>query len=118
MTLDEFFGKNVQARRLFDALSEEIGLLGKFTIRVAKSQVAFRRRKNVAVAWMPGKYLKASTAPLVLTLSFDAEDPSTRWKQVTKVSERRFTHHLELHKVGELDAQVREWLKAAWAAAA
>ena len=45
--------------------------MGKLTIRVTKSQVAFRRRKNVAVAWMPGKYLKASTAPLVLTLSLE-----------------------------------------------
>ena len=118
MTLDEFFGDDVKARRLFDALSKEIGRLGKFTIRVTKSQVAFRGRKNVAVAWMPGKYLKASTAPLVLTLSFEAKDPSPRWKQVTQVAERRFTHHLELREVGELDTQVRRWLEAAWEAAA
>lgn len=118
MTLDEFFGEAVLARRLFDALAAELAKFGKTSIRATRSQIAWRRRRNVAVVWMPGKYLRPPVAPLVLTLSFTQRDASDRWKQVTQVTPRRFTHHLELNHVEDIDAQVRGWLHAAWEAAA
>jgi hypothetical protein len=118
MTLEEFFGEDVLARRLFDAVSLAVGRLGKASIRVTKSQIAFRRRKNVAVVWMPSKYLKPPVAPLVLALSLARKDRSRRWKQVTQVTPHRFTHHLELHQVEDVNAEVRGWLRAAWEAAA
>lgn len=118
MTLDEFFGEAKAARSLFDALSLEIAKLGRASVRVSKSQIAFRRKKNVAVAWMPGRYLQQPQAPLVLTLSFPRRDQSHRWKEITQVSPTRFTHHLELHSVKDIDTQVKGWLHAAWEAAA
>jgi predicted transport protein len=118
MTLDDFFGEAQLARSLFDAVSREIALLGSVSIRVSKSQVAFRRKKNIAVVWMPSKYLKQPSAPLVLTLSFSKPDDSPRWKQITQVTPKRYTHHLELHQVEDINAQVRGWLHEAWEAAA
>lgn len=118
MTLDEFFGEAELARSLFEALSREIARLGKASIRVTRSQVVLRRKKNVAVVWRPGKYLKPPAAPLVLTLSFAHRDDSPRWKQITQVAPGRFTHHLELHRIEDINAQVRAWLQAAWEAAA
>ena len=118
MTLDEFFGEAGLARSLFEAVSVEIGRFGKVSIRVTKSQVAFRRKKNVAVVWMPSKYLNPPVAPLVLTLSFAKRDDSPRWKEITEVSPNRFTHHLELHRVEDINSQVKGWLRAAWEAAA
>ena len=118
MTIDEFFGDAVLARALFEALAAEIERLGEASVRVGKSQVAFRRRKNVAVVWLPGKYLKPPVAPLVLTLSLPKGDDSPRWKQITRVGPKRFTHHLELHSLEDIDAQVSGWLQAAWKAAA
>ncbi|MCW5658479.1 MAG: hypothetical protein KIT60_12310 [Burkholderiaceae bacterium] len=118
MTLDEFFGDDLVARRLFDALAKEVARFGSANIRVSKSQVAFRRKKNVAVVWMPGSYLERPSAPLVLTLSFPKRDDSPRWKEVTQISASRFTHHLELHEVKDINAQVKGWLHAAWEAAA
>ncbi len=118
MTRDEFFGEAALASRLFDAVSVEIARFGKVSIRVTRSQIAFRRKKNVAVVWMPSKYLKAPVAPLVLTLSFAKRDDSPRWKQITQVSPTRFTHHLELHRVEDINSQVKGWLHAAWEAAA
>ena len=117
MTVDEFFGDAVLARRLFDALAAEIERFGRASVRVSKSQVAFRRRKNIAVVWLPGKYLRPPVAPLVLTLSFPKRDASPRWKQITQVAPKRFTHHLELHALKDINAQVRGWLHAAWKAA-
>jgi hypothetical protein len=118
MTLDDFFADNPVARSLFDAVAKEIERLGEASLRISKSQVAFRRKKNVAIVWMPSRYLRQPSAPLVLTLSFPRRDNSPRWKEVTGVSAGRFTHHLELHRVKDVDAQVRGWLHAAWEAAA
>jgi hypothetical protein len=71
----------------------------------------------VAVVWRPGRYLAPPVAPLVLTLSFPRKDRSPRWKQVTRVAGGRYTHHLELRRLKDIDAQVRRSLRAAWDAA-
>jgi hypothetical protein len=119
MTLDEFFRGERLAQRLYDALDNEMGRLGRTSVRVSKSQVAFRRKKNVAVVWMPGKYLEqGDIAPLVLTLSLARKDDSPRWKEVVRTSPNRFTHHLELRRLEDIDAQVKGWLHEAWEAAA
>jgi len=85
---------------------------------VTKSQVAFRRRRAFAWAWMPGAYLRGNYAPLVLTLSFRQREPSPRWKEVVEHYPGRFTHHLELRSTAEIDDEVRAWLQEAWSAAA
>ena len=81
---------------------------------MTKSQVAFRRRKAFAWAWIPGKYLGGETAPLVLTLSLRSRDPSARWMEIVEPSLGRFTHHLELYSPSDIDEEVRDWLQCAW----
>lgn len=114
MTLDEYFKGWEPARQLFDALSNAIGSIGPAEIRVTKSQVAFRRQKPFAWAWIPDKYLHGRGAPLVLTLSFQHRDASPRWKEVVEAAPGRFTHHLELYAADDVDGEVREWLRKAW----
>jgi len=114
MTLDEFFAGYEESRRIFDALHAAIEALGPVEARVSKSQVAFRRRRPFAWAWVPARYLRGSPAPLVLTLSFDRRDGSPRWKEIVEPAPGRFTHHLELHAPSEIDDEVRDWLQEAW----
>jgi hypothetical protein len=117
MTLDEYFEGQPAGRRLFDALRRKIERLGEAEVRVSKSQVAFRRgKKTFARAWRPRQYLSQG-APLVLTLGFDRRDPSPRWKEIVEPRAGQFTHHLELHKARDLDAEVMAWLRRAWDAA-
>lgn len=119
MTIDHFFHDRVDSRRLFDVISNEIEHLGDAEIRVSKSQIAFRRKKNFALVWIPGHYLKnCPTPPLVLTLSFPERDASPRWKEITEINPNRFTHHLELYGEEEIDEEVRSWLRIAWDEAA
>lgn len=118
MTLDEFFSGHEESRQIFDALNCAVEVLGPVEVRVTKSQVAFRRRKSFAWAWVPGRYLRGRHAPLVLTLSFPQRSESPRWKQIVEPAPGRFTHHLELHSESETDEEVRGWLQAAWEAAA
>ena len=117
MTLDEYFAGQPDSRRIFYALHSAVDALGPAQIRVTKSQVAFRRHRAFAWAWMPGVYLRGRHAPLVLTLSLRRRDPSPRWKEIVEPAPGRFTHHLELHSTVDIDDEVRSWLQEAWAAA-
>jgi hypothetical protein len=117
MTVEEFFAGQEETRGLFETLREAIDAIGPATLRVTKSQIAFRRRKAFAWAWMPGKYLHGRHAPLVLTFVFRRRIPSPRWKEIVEPSPGRFTHHLELYSASEIDDEVRDWLRAAWTVA-
>lgn len=114
MTLDDFFSGHDDSRKLFDRVHAIVSTLGSFDIRVTRSQVAFRRRKNFAFTWMPDMYLGRGEVPLVLTIGLRRKDTSPRWKQVVEPYPGRFTHHLELHAVEDIDDQVFGWLSEAW----
>jgi hypothetical protein len=113
MTLEEFFEGQELSRQLFDAMRGMIEKLGPVELRVTKSQIAFRRGKAFAWAWMPGKYLRRKAAPLVLSVSLPERDASPRWKQIVEPAPGRFMHHLELYAIDEIDDEVRAWLQVA-----
>jgi hypothetical protein len=117
MSPDEFLNKQPDAKPLFAAVQMAVNKIGKASIRVTKSQIAFRRHKNFAYVWVPRQFLHGNVAPLVLTLSFPTRIPSPRWKQVVEPSPGHFTHHLELRKVEDVDDEVIGWLRIAWDAA-
>jgi hypothetical protein len=118
MTLDEFFAGQEKSRQLFATVRRAVEAIGTADLRVSKSQIAFRRRKNFALVWIPGRYLRGPSAPLVLTISFPERSPSPRWKEIVEAAPGRFTHHLELFETVEIDEEVRGWLQVAWKAAA
>jgi hypothetical protein len=117
MTVDEYFTGQDRSRQIFEALRQAIEASGPSEMRVSKSQVSFRRSRAFAWVWMPGQYLRRETPPLVLTLGFRSRVPSPRWKQIVGPAPGRFTHHLELNSIAEIDDEVRGWLQAAWTAA-
>jgi hypothetical protein len=86
-------------------------------VRTTKSQVALRRRRGFAYLWRPGRYLARPGAEIVLTVVLDRRDDSPRWKEVVRPSPRHWTHHLEVHDVAEIDAEVAMWLAEAYASA-
>jgi len=118
MTLTEFFKGYKESRPLFDVVLSVIESIGPAALRVTKSQISFRRRTAFAWAWIPGRYLRGRPAPLVLTVALRHRDRSARWKEVVEPAPGRFTHHLELRTVEEIDQQVEDWLALAWEQAA
>ena len=118
MTLEQFFAGHEESRQIFEALRRAVAAVGLAQLRVTKSQVAFRRRRAFAWAWMPGTYLGGSCAPLVLTVALRRRDTSSRWKEIVEPYPGRFIHHLELRAEAEIDDEVRAWLREAWGAAA
>jgi hypothetical protein len=117
-TAAEFFAGREDSARFFEALQSVMEKLGPVELRVTKSQIAFRRRKAFAWAWVPGMYLRGNRPPLVLSLSLRRRDSSPRWKEIVEPTPGRFMHHLELATLAELDDEVRAWLREAWDEAA
>ena len=112
--LDAFFDGRPRARELFEAARSVIESIGPSRMRVTKSQVAFARRRQFARAWVPDRYLKGKTAPLVLSISLRRQDESSRWKEVVEPARGRWMHHLEVRNVDELDDEVSAWLREAY----
>ena len=117
ITEAEFFEGFEASRPIYEAVGRAVSSIGPAELRVTKSQIAFRRRTAFAWIWIPGRYLHREAAPLVLTFSFPALDPSPRWKQIVEPTPGRYTHHLELHSPADVDGEVSAWLRAAWTAA-
>lgn len=113
MTLDGFFKNFEDSRRIFDRLLGVIETTGPVELKLTRSQIALADGKPFAWAWIPARYLKGKSAPLVLSLSFALEDPSPRWKQIVEPAKGRFMHHLELFSPEDIDGEVRVWLERA-----
>lgn len=80
MTPEEFFAGKPLPQLLFARIRQIVDDIGPASIRLSKSQIAFRRRRAFAWVWMPDRYLHGQTAPLVLSMSLPWRDPSPRWK--------------------------------------
>jgi hypothetical protein len=115
---DEFFAGRAKARAVFDHVRTILSELGPVEVRITRSQVAFRRRRGFAYLWMPGRYLRKPAAEVVLSIALGHEQRSPRFKQVVHPSPRIWMHHLEIHRPGDVDEQVRGWLREAADAAA
>jgi len=113
--LDDFFAGYSDSRCIFNAVRQAIEALGPSTMTVTRSQVAFRRRRPFAWAWIPDRYLHGGHAPLVLSLALKYRHPSPRWKQVVEPAPGKFMHHLELNSPVDLDDEVVQWISQAWA---
>ncbi len=118
MDLETFFSGHEQSLQIFEALCRAVEGFPATSMAVTKSQIAFRRRKPFAWAWIPAQYLRGRLAPLVLTISLRHRDRSPRWKEVVEPRPGRFTHHMELFSPEDVDAEVLALVEQAWAEAA
>ncbi len=113
--IDGFFEGYPESKRLFEVLSAKLEALGPVQFQVTKSQIAIFRQKALAWVWIPARYLRGEAAPLVLTIALRYRQfPSPRWKEIVEPYPGRFTHHLELFSVAEIDDEVIGWLLGAW----
>lgn len=96
------------------AVQEAVSRLGEASMRVTKSQVAFRRRRGFAYVWRPGQYVR-SEVPAVLSIALPRELVSDRFKEIAHPSPKIWMHHVELRDVSDVDEQVLEWLDEAYA---
>ena len=117
MTPEDFFVGKPLALSLFILVRHTLEAIGPSSLRITKSQVAFRRRRAFAWVWCPEQYLRGQIAPLVLRISLPQRDGSPRWKEIVEPTRGRFMHHLELYEPADIDREVSAWLQCAWEAA-
>lgn len=111
--LAAFFAGHPVAQAVFDRVRSVLADAGGCTVRVSRSQVAFRRRRGFAYLWLPGQYLARPAADVVLTVALGRHDGSPRWKQVVHPSRAHWIHHLEVHDPADIDEEVAGWLREA-----
>lgn len=87
------------------------------TVRTTKSQVAYRLGRAFAYLWRPDLYLRAAEAEVVLCIALPWKVASERFKEVIHPAKKSWMHHLELHRVQDIDHEVQRWLLAAARAA-
>lgn len=109
-SLEEFFARRPFALEVFQAVEARLAGLGPYSVRITKSQAAFRRRRDFAFLWIPGRYLAGPTAEVVLSIALGRRDPSERFKEVAHPAPHQWMHHLEIQDVGDVDDEVTMWL--------
>ncbi|MXI86059.1 hypothetical protein [Sphaerochaeta halotolerans] len=97
MEADDFFSGFPQAKNLFEEIMYKISYLGPIQLKTSKSQISLIGQSAFAYFWIPGRYLKGrSMAPLVLSILLSYYDKIVLWKEVTKIKEHWYMHHLEI----------------------
>lgn len=115
-TPEDLFAGFPQGVAICQAVEQAVSALDEVTVRVTKSQVAFRRRRGFAYLWRPGQYL-TSDVPAVLSIALPHEVESERFKEVAHPAPTVWIHHIELHDAADVDEQVLGWLSEAYAGA-
>ena len=119
MTMDElfFFDGKPEELALYETLLDRIKVLGAFTAIAHKTQISLKNRRVFACVSvfrvLPKRLLPAHY--LVLTLGLPDPLDSPRIAAKTEAQPGRWTHHIVLAGASELDAELLEWIRRAYA---
>ncbi|NUT42454.1 MAG: hypothetical protein HOV86_20950 [Thermoactinospora sp.] len=112
-TVEEFFEDSPEGLAIYRKIAGAVESIGEATVRVSKSQIAFRRRKGFAYVWRPGTYVD-SDVPAVLSIVLDHAIDSSRFKEVAHPARQVWMHHIEMSAVADVDDEIRRWLGEAY----
>ena len=111
-----FFNEHPEAFPMYKALEDRIlADIHDVNIKVQKSQIAFANRHNFAfVSFLPAR--KAKDRPKIYStvtfgLSYKKESP--RIDVATEPYPNRWTHHVLVSSVDEIDDELLSWIKEA-----
>lgn len=114
-TVEGFFEGRPESFRLFEALRAEIESIGPVKMAVMKTQVSFGTRRKFAWVWLPQMWVrKRPETSITLTFCLDREVRHPRIVEAVEPSPGKWTHHVLIDKVEDIDDEVREWLREAY----
>lgn len=113
-----FFDKHPEALPLYEALEERIrSEIEDVTIKVQKTQITFANKHNFAfVSFLPAR--KAKERPdiyITVTFGLGYRKESPRIDAATEPYPNRWTHHMLISQVDEVDDELLGWIKEAGA---
>lgn len=111
-----FFDGKPQALFLYETFEEKLfSMLGDVTVKVQKTQIAFANRYNFAfVSFLPVR--KAKDRPdtyIVVTFGLKHRVESPRIDGAVEPYPNRWTHHVLISQIEEIDEELMGWGKEA-----
>lgn len=107
-----FFGARSDALALYAALDALMrAQLPPFTAQVRRTQISLGNRRGFAAVSLPRR---AAQPGLVLTLGLGHRLCSARVAAACEPYPGRWTHHLPLTDLGQLDCELMGWLREAY----
>ncbi|HSP47885.1 MAG TPA: DUF5655 domain-containing protein [Clostridiaceae bacterium] len=114
-TVEGFFEGRPEALMYFEALREEIEALGPVKLEVMKTQVSFAAERKFAWVWLPQMWTrKRPETSITLTFCLDREVRHPKIVEAVEPSPGKWTHHILINRIEDLDDEVRDWLKEAY----
>lgn len=111
-----FFNQNPEAIPLYAALEEKIlSEMDDVSIKVSKTQIAFSSRHNFAfVSFLPAR--KAKDRPetyITVTFGLGYRMDSPRIDGAVEPYPNRWTHHVLVSHIREIDGELMGWIREA-----
>lgn len=106
-----FEGKEPAVQKIYDRLLKSVGKFGPVKEEARKTSIHLVNRTAFA-----GVATRKSA--IVLTIKSDRKLPSPRIHKSEQTSAQRFHHEVKLSAPAEVDSELAQWLKAAYALSA
>lgn len=103
-----FRGKPPVIRELFDAFVKAVEACGPVTVIPEKTRVAFQVRMSFAQVTPRTRWIDGH---VVLARRYE----HARFRKVETISQRNHVHHFRLTSMADLDTELAEWLREAYA---
>ena len=116
-SIDQFFSGKPEVRPLFDALVERIlAAYPDVAIDVQKSQISFCAPRPFCWAWLPIRDgIKGRPAHyLIITFGLNHKISHTRIAETVQPYPGRWTHHVIISQVAEIDVELMAWIDQAY----
>ena len=112
-----FFNEHPQALPLYIAFEERLfAELEGVKVKVQKTQITFSNRYGFAfVSFLPARRAKDRPDPYItVTLGLNRREGSPRIDQASEPYPGRWTHHLVIGSVDEIDGELMAWVREAY----
>ena len=112
-----FFNQHPEAIPLYTAFEERLlAELEGVVIQPQKSQITLKNRRVFgAVSFLKARKAKARPDPYItVTLGLNRREGSPRIDQASEPYPGRWTHHLVIGSVEEIDAELMAWVREAY----
>ena len=111
-----FFNEKPTALPLYEAFAQRLfAEIGNVTVKVQKTQISFSSRHNFAfVSFLPAR--KAKDRPetyITVTFGLRYKKESPRIDAASEPYPNRWTHHMLISSVEEIDDELMGWIKEA-----
>jgi hypothetical protein len=118
MNVDEmmFFDRMPQMLPVYEALRNRfVEKYGDVQVKVSKTQISFRNRHIFAMVSLPLRRIKgAPEIYMLVSFGLSYRLDSSRIFQAVEPYPNRWTHHVLIENRENIDAQLMEWLDAAY----